>query len=304
MKHPPVVFFIFRRPELTKRVFSEIAKFRPEHLVIVADGPRFGVAGEGELVAQTRSVVENVDWPCTVTRIYSDTNLGLRQRLLTGLDEAFALHERLIILEDDCLPSQSFFSFVTTMLEHFEDRSDLAIVSGSNFAPYKAKHDYHFSEHPYIWGWGTWAHVWKSFRSSEQTDSWPPSQIQRIRSGFSVSAQGRNFANLMVHSPKLNTWDISFAVWVRHQKLLSIVPRENLIENIGFGLDATHTKFESFDSNLPAGNLEAPYVGPSIPTPDYSREKKMWMVKRLRWITFPLSHPILFMSRVLNYLLK
>ena len=78
----PVAFFIFRRPDPTARVFERIRSQRPERLFLIADGPRLGNSDDSELTSQARAVVEKIDWPCEVTRIYADTNLGLRQRIL------------------------------------------------------------------------------------------------------------------------------------------------------------------------------------------------------------------------------
>jgi GR25 family glycosyltransferase involved in LPS biosynthesis len=114
----PVVFLIFNRPQHTKRVFAEIRNARPDRLLIVADGAR--TADEQVRVDETRAIVDNIDWNCRVERRYSDTNLGCRRSVSSGLDWAFSLVDRAIILEDDCLPSQDFFRFCDELLTHFQ----------------------------------------------------------------------------------------------------------------------------------------------------------------------------------------
>jgi hypothetical protein len=299
----PIAFIIFRRPEPTARVFQQIRHQRPERLFIIADGPRQGNTQDLELTTKARSVVEDIDWPCEVTRIYSDTNLGLRQRILTGLDDVFQRVDRAIILEDDCLPNQSFFEFCSELLSKYLETQSVALVAGSNFAPYKrAKADYFLSHTTLIWGWATWADRWKAFRQSPQVEQWTDSEIEEVAETFSSRSQKREFIGLMKIANRLNTWDVSLAVWVRQRRMLTAIPRLNLVENIGFGQDATHTKFESFDVVPPADNFSEPVRHPATLEIEPNREKRMWRVKSVRWMTYPISHPLEFFSRSMRFL--
>ena len=297
----PVVLFVFRRPEETARVFAEVRKARPSRLFLIADGARESVESETIAVSKTRRQIENVDWPCQVTRIYSETNLGLRARILSGLDQVFERSESAIILEDDCVPSQSFFSFSEAMLSSYENELQVGLISGFNFAPYRSIADFHFSQAPYIWGWATWRRVWLQFRSAEEAESWSDSEIEEIRRDFASSNQAKNFIQMMNDAKRLNTLDVSLAVWLRQNHLLSIVPRTNLIENIGFGVLATHTKFEAFDVSVPVGEMQAPFAKPLKVEADSQRERRMWRTKRSRWITFPILHPVRFFISVTKY---
>ena len=107
----PVAFLIFNRPHTTQRVFAEIAKARPPKLLVVADGPRNDRPGEAELCAQTRAIIDQVDWDCEVLTHYADKNMGCKKRIASGIDWVFTQVEEAIILEDDCLPEASFFQF-------------------------------------------------------------------------------------------------------------------------------------------------------------------------------------------------
>jgi hypothetical protein len=298
----PVVFFVFRRPDLTAIVFEAIRTYRPEKLILVADGARTSKAGEMELVTRTRQIVEQVDWPCEVFRNFANTNLGLRERILSGLDFAFQHVDRAIILEDDCLPSGDFFQFMDEMLEGFEEEDKVGLISGSNFAPYKSEFDLHFSRSPYIWGWATWRKTWIAFRESPQVESWSPVEFSSIEKTFSSKAQAKSFIQMMSEASLLNTWDISLAVWFRLEGMLAVVPRSNLVKNLGFGQDATHTKFEAFDVDVPVGQLTWPLSIPRVIEPDNSRERIMWRQKQLRWLWYPIRHPYDFTKRVFRYL--
>src|SRR5688572_12906720 len=117
----PVAFFVFNRPEPTARVFVEIARARPKQLLIVADGPRTDRPGEAEHCACVREIVSRVDWDCDVRTNYSDTNLGCKRRVSSGLDWVFDQTEAAIVLEDDCLPDPTLFRFFDETLARYRD---------------------------------------------------------------------------------------------------------------------------------------------------------------------------------------
>ncbi len=297
----PMVLFAFRRPKETQLVFDRIREIRPAKLYLICDGPRPQVAGESDLVADVRRIIDSVDWPCEVFRDFSEINLGLRDRIMTGLDFVFEREESAIILEDDCLPGPDFAPFASELLDRYQAQTEVGMISGHNFAPYSAVADYHFSKSPYIWGWATWARVWRAFRSSPQVEEWPQDEITKVLSTFASMGQAKSFEAMMREARSLNTWDVSLAVWFRQQGLLAAVPKENLVRNIGFGAGATHTKFESFDVDEPIGRLEFPLAHPSRVVPDSVRERKMWRSRQLKWLTFPIQHPIELLRRFWRY---
>jgi hypothetical protein len=298
-----VALFIFRRPDPTARVFEAIREAKPAKLFIVADGPRIEVEGEDELVNETRRATENVDWPCEVTRIYAPGNLGLRERLLSGLDQVFELVDEAIILEDDCLPNQSFFSFCSQNLDKYRFQETVGIISGFNFAPRQdSTFDYFFSRSTFIWGWATWARTWKAFRASPQVESWTTGEITDIARSFASLIHKHEFLGLLKISSTLNTWDISLAVWVRQTGLLNIIPNRNFIENIGFGAEATHTKFEAFDVQAKTSELSSELRHCESIRLDEESERSMWRRKTFRWLTYPILHPLELAQKVFRYL--
>ena len=299
----PVVFIIFRRPDTTAKVFEVIRKAKPSKLYVIADGARSGNTQEEKLVSNTRSVIDGIDWNCDVTKIYSDENLGLRQRILTGLDTVFSIEENAVILEDDCLPSKSFFSFCSELLLRYKGSKDIALISGSNFAPASnLTEDYFFSRSMFIWGWATWAETWHAFRASPQVEEWPAELKSEISDTFASQIQKREFFGFMDIAKNLNTWDISLAVWIRQFRKITIIPRVNLIENIGFGEEATHTKFEAFDVQVKRGDFLQRINHPDLIEVNSSLERRMWRKKALKWLTFPISHPVDFVTRMLKFL--
>jgi hypothetical protein len=155
----PILFIIFNRPESTSEVFDVIKKHKPHNLFLAADGPRGSKEGEANLCELTRKLVlENIDWDCNLTTLFRDENLGCKVAVSTAITWFFNNVEQGIILEDDCVPSTTFFSFCEAMLNKYRNDESVMHIGGTNFLDDKiAIHDsYYFSKMVHIWGWATW----------------------------------------------------------------------------------------------------------------------------------------------------
>lgn len=254
MLETPVAFLIFNRPDLTARVFEAIAARKPSRLLVVADGPRN--ESKAKLCAQARAVVERVDWDCQVEKNFSEVNLGCGARVSSGLDWVFERAEAAIILEDDCLPSPSFFAFCAEMLERYRDDERVMHVSGDNFAPLSdGSADYGFSRYVHVWGWATWRRAWRHYDA--KAACWPA--VREAVLASCADATEKSYWDAAfggVFRGEINTWDFQWALACWVQSGLAIVPRVNLVTNLGFRADATHTGADSALANLPAGELQ------------------------------------------------
>ena len=262
----PVAFIIFNRPEPTARVFAEIAKARPSKLLIVADGPRADIRGEAENCAATRAVVDRVDWDCKVLTNFSEINLGCKHRLSSGLDWVFSQVEEAIILEDDCLPHSSFFPFCQELLERYRDDQSVIAISGDNFHAGRkyTRYSYFFSRYPHIWGWASWRRAWQHYDvamadwASLRETNW----LDELLANKTDALYWRNVFNT-VWLDRIDTWDYQwlFRCWARNG--LSITPEINLVSNIGFGANSTHTGTnDTRMANLPVGEMQFPLSHP------------------------------------------
>lgn len=241
----PVVLIIFNRPEQTRHVFETLKNLKPKVLLIIADGPRDDVSRDKALVAHCREIVSEVSWDCEVQTNFSATNLGCRSRVSSGLDWVFSLVDEAIILEDDCLPSTSFFTFMSEMLNRYSDDLRIGSVSGFNALverEHKSKDSYGFTGFPTVWGWGTWKRVWDKY--DVNLEAWPKLKDSTLLSKAMSSRNAVSYWNRAlegVYRNRIDTWDyqLTFLHWL--QGWLSVVPYTNLVSNIGFGKDATHT---------------------------------------------------------------
>jgi hypothetical protein len=261
----PILLLLFNRPRLTSQIFESVRKQRPKKLYVAADGPRPEKRGEWKLCAETRQVLERVDWDCEVKTLLRDENLGCGRAVSQGITWFFDHEEEGIILEDDCLPDASFYPFCAEMLARFRDNAQVGSVSGDNFFPpaLRSLEPYHFSKYVQIWGWGSWRRFWKLY--DFQLEGSLPEWEEIIRRVNPVENHAKYWIQIFkaIRSGLIDTWDyqVMFSAW--RANVVHIYPGRNLIVNLGYGGDATHTNFESplikqqsseligFDTTLP-----------------------------------------------------
>jgi len=244
----PVLFLIFNRPDTTQKVFDAIKKAKTKQLFVAADGPRENKEGEKEKCEQARKIIEQVDWDCKVKTLFRDKNLGCKVAVSSAIDWFFKNVKEGIILEDDCLPSQSFFWFCRELLEHYRDDTRIMIISGDNFQfDRKGGEDsYYFSKYPHIWGWATWRRAWKHYDVNMKNFEEFKKEAQ-INNVFNIKQQQKYWTKIfqIVYEGKIDTWDYQWAYSCFINNGLCIMPNVNLVSNIGFGLDSIHTKDKS-----------------------------------------------------------
>lgn len=262
----PIAFIIFNRPDTTARVFNEIKEVRPKKLFVVSDGARN--KEEEKLVEETRKIIDQVDWDCEIYKNYSEKNLGCKIRVSSGIDWFFENVEQGIILEDDCLPSQSFFWFCEELLKRYSNSERVMHISG-NFFQQKNKNfeyseSYYFSILPHIWGWATWRRAWRKY--DVDMKRWPEIQKNgKLAHVFGNQGVYDHWAYTWnrYHKKMINSWDGQWAFACIAHNGISINPTVNLVSNIGFGNTATRTKEPTWVANLPISELAFPLVHPT-----------------------------------------
>lgn len=281
----PVAFLIFNRPDLTKKIFEEIRKAKPSRLLIIADGPRFNRTDDVDKCATARAVVEGVDWECEVLKKYSDINLGCGRRPATGLDWVFSVVEEAIILEDDCLPHETFFQYCQQLLEKYRNDERIMSISGDNFqfGRRRTQDSYYFSRYTQTCGWATWRRAWKYYDFDMLL--WPEVRDGRwlfdifgnmqfvthdgqrqfqVSGGVSVAEYWHRMFEI-AYSKKIDAWDFQFTFAAFLQSGLHILPNINLISNIGYGPEATHTQDpRSRLANVPVEAMQFPLRHPQF----------------------------------------
>ncbi|MBR1702196.1 MAG: hypothetical protein IJ716_09615 [Lachnospiraceae bacterium] len=275
--YTPVVYVIFNRPDCVKRSFESIRNARPQKLFIIADGPREDHQDDRVLCDECRKIVENVDWDCEVFRNYADYNMGCGIRPASGFSWVFSHVDRAIIIEDDCVPSASFFEFCQEMLEKYKNDERVFSVSGMNFEFESDNNaDYYFTHYNNTWGWATWKRVWdqydfdiKAFSNSRTSEVFlsfmlEPEFVKFWKKHFQIAYEKKD----------RTAWDYQFSFLSFINKGLHIYPQTNLVAYLGFDNHATHTTSISkgdrlFYSTQQTYNIEFPVKHPAIVQADY-----------------------------------
>lgn len=283
----PVAFFVFNRPELTSKVFHKIREVEPPTLFLIADGPRSGVPSDNENVSQVRSIITDVDWECDVRTLFSDSNLGVKERIQTGINSVFNDVERCIFLEDDCFPNTDFFRFCQTLLEWYDGDNRVMDISGSNHlkAWHPDRQDYHFTRFGGIWGWATWRDAWDRY-DPEMTKWGDPVFQDRVRDFYGGGSMWE-YVELVLdrtHKNEIETWDYQWMFAKAINWGLTASPSKNLISNIGFDSDATHTQNESSPmSRVPRHNLAFPLDQVEYVCTDAEYDKRYYKLTNSIW---------------------
>jgi hypothetical protein len=257
-------------------VFEQIRQAKPQQLFIAADGPRANSETDQAQCLETRHVVETVDWPCKINRLYRSVNLGCKTAVTSSIDWFFENVSQGIVLEDDCLPTQSFFRFCEELLEYYKENERIMHITGNNFqfGRKRGKYSYYFSKYSHIWGWASWRRAWKFYdRDMIQYDQFLKSRkiAEITRNQTEVKYWLDNFN--LVKGNKINTWDFQwvFSIWMRDA--LVIVPNMNLVKNMGFSANGTHTTSgNSKLENMPTGEMQE-LSHPSIVARDISADR-------------------------------
>lgn len=242
----PVLLFVFNRPECTRRVLEEIRRAEVTELYIVADGPRKRRPDDEKKCAEVRQIVaEAKTWCCRINTNFAPENLGCAIRVSSGISWAFKYTDKLIILEDDCLPHLSFFRYCDELLERYKDDGRVGQISGHIACTKRlwTKHSYTFSRYGPVWGWATWRRAWQTYDLALR--SWPQVRSARLFRHLVCSREEyrlriRLYQRLYRRHP--DTWDYQWGYAKMVNGLLSVIPKHNLVENIGFSDDATHTR--------------------------------------------------------------
>jgi hypothetical protein len=236
----PVLFLVFNRPDSTQKVFNAIRLAQPKKLYIAADGPRNFIDGEYDKVISVRNIATAVDWRCEVKTLFRNENLGCKDAVSSAIDWFFKNESEGIILEDDCLPSLSFFKFCNTMLEYYRHDYYVSHISGTNTEVISndITPSYYFSNINNIWGWATWKRTWDLYDVNMADFADVKKELaENLPSHFNFYI--KYFDEAIRNN--VNTWDFQYNYAFIKNGLVSIVPKFNLIKNIGFNKSATHT---------------------------------------------------------------
>lgn len=240
----PILIVFFNRPDTLKSVIESLKIVKPKYLYVAQDGPRVGNQEDVRNCLECRKVLSSsINWDCKIIELYQDKNLGCKIGVSTAITWFFDNVEEGIILEDDCVAHYSFFNYAEYMLDKYRDNDDIGMICGSNVTSHigsPIENDIYFSKMPLVWGWASWRRTWRNYQVD--IPSWPRSRY--LLSFLEDSILLQNWISIFnrVYLGKIKTWDyqLNYMLWQNSQ--LCVIPKYNLITNIGFDDRATHTK--------------------------------------------------------------
>ncbi|GAB3200550.1 hypothetical protein ABID22_003770 [Pontibacter aydingkolensis] len=251
----PVLFIVFNRLGTTKEVFSAIREAKPTRLYVAADGPRESRPGEDKKVQAVREfILENVDWKCEVKTLFRDQNLGCGNAVSGAISWLFEHEEMGIILEDDCLPSQSFFTFAEEALIKFKDHENIYGITGDYRGPVNPEiaHNISLISFPLIWGWATWRRVWQNYDKSMAGWTGTINDLPKLKNASRDTKRYFQRSFSKTAAGEINTWDYQLSFQILKNNGSFISPNLNMISNIGYGEDSTHlVNFDPANNGLP-----------------------------------------------------
>lgn len=253
----PLVIIVFNRPKETKLLFNEIKKYKPKKLFIISDGPRKNSDKDKKNILVVREIFKNISWKCKLYKNYSNSNLGTKQRIISGISWVFKHVDEAIFLEDDCIPNRSFFLFMEEMLNKYRNNLNIGSICGTNLFDIKTsnKESYFFSKYQDCWGWATWKNRWLKLDKSLNT-------LENIKQKkYLYNYLGSYRAYLYWHwklnkvkNNELDSWSFLWTYTGFIKKYLHIIPKVNLVKNTGFGLNASRTKINNYNIRLKNNN--------------------------------------------------
>jgi hypothetical protein len=230
---------------------EKVRQVRPPILFGISDGAKADHPEIQKGVEDSRRVFrETIDWPCRWELLERPANLGSYLSVSGGLDWVFERVGETIVLEDDTVPDPSFFRFMAELLEKHRDDPKVGAVCGNNYddlGDWPGDASYRFTRYHHSWGWGTWKRAWGCFDRKEKLlsevprlrkENWP--KLSRKEWAYWERCFQRTYAR------KLDAWDYRWTLSLWRNHLFCIIPRVNLVRNIGFDAKATHTVEQGF----------------------------------------------------------
>jgi len=257
----PILLMVFNRPDTTRQVLDAVRKVKPKFLFVAADGPRADKPGEAERCQEVRDVFKTIDWDCKLRTLYRGQNLGCGHGPANAISWFFSNVEQGIILEDDCVPDESFFSYCAELLHRYKGNEQVMHISGNNFLAKKFtdKESYYFTKYFTAWGWATWRRAWQHYDFNVKfVDAFLNSdKFDKLALNSKQSEYWKKIAEMVKDGKRGDIWDYQWMLTCWNNNGYAIIPVVNLVTNIGFGADATHTVDDSWTAYVKTGTIDS-----------------------------------------------
>lgn len=288
----PILLICFNRPSTTSEVLQAISEAQPAELFVFCDGPRDGHTQDDPNVFAVRELFTSINWDCRVRTLFMDRNLGCGKGVSAAIDWFFSNTERGIILEDDCVPNIDFFKFCDATLETYNDDDRVFAITGQNFQDIQiGAASYYFSRYCHVWGWASWRRAWLHYDYDcsdwlewRNTPRWKGLWRKRYMRRYWERIFDLNY------NKHFDTWDYAWFWACLKKGAVTVTPNVNLVSNIGFGPNATHTKhFDPRFGNRSTSGIEKFVHADRIEISDFADFHTFEQCFQSRWDRYPLK---------------
>lgn len=287
----PILLITFNRPEHTKLTLERILESNPKSVFIFQDAPRSGVELDVQRCEEVKRVINKltngIDF--ILHTFFSVDNLGCGTGPKTAIDWFFSQVDEGIVMEDDCLPHPDFFKYCEELLDRYRTIEEVRFINSTLYDDrWKCTESYGFSHYMVTGAWAGWKRTWEGFDLDLKGIS-----AQRLRKHILKLTDNRAEANwwysivkeIQQDKSKKSYWDYQMQIYLFINNALTIHPCVNLITNIGFDGQGTHT----LDNNDQRGGRPSysimPLTHPASIRVDKARDKSCWAKARSKgWL--------------------
>ena len=258
----PILLLVYNRSQYLKKLLNILQKIKAQNIYVSFDGPK----KDKKDIFKCKKVIEKIDkinWKCNLKKNYLNKNYGCKVGVSKGLEWFFSKVNYGIIIEDDCIPSIDFFTFCEWSLKKYKNDKRVGGITGNNFLKNKInfKESYYFSKYAHCWGWATWRRTWRNY--DKNIKFWNEFKSSTNWKYLFQNDNERKYWEKIFNNVSNNTldsWAYPWMLCIWKNKQLIITPKKNLVSNIGFSEDATHTVSKFHNFNYKVFRLKKPYV--------------------------------------------
>ena len=307
----PILITAWRRRDKLEKLLIAIRENKPKKIYISCDGPRNNNLDDNDLIKDVKASIDRlINWDCDIHKLYNEQNLGCRGAMLKAINWFFSNESEGIILEDDCIPNKEFIPFCSKLLKKYKKDQKVWNISGANYQQgiYRGDGSYYLSKYFHCWGWATWSDRWLNLEP--YINSWSKAkETNLLKSIFTDPEEIKFWFNIFenFYAKRIpDTWDIEWAYTCLINEGHTIIPNVNLVKNIGFDEEATHTKFtiDDYSNNLPI----LPIIHPSFLVNNNDADRftfynhyQMCMKRRIKLIY---KRPFYYPKKILKFIKK
>lgn len=286
MVETPVLFITFARPEYARQTWEGIKASQPKKLYFYSNKGRVEKEGEIERNEEIRAYINEIDWECELHTFFRKECVNVYDSIQGAINWLFHNEELGIILEEDCVPTKAFFSFVDQLIEKYRDIEKVWYISGDNFYDINPSgYDYIFSRYHWMYGWATWRDRWEKIK-------WSDFEVQNLLNSklyYKLFKSKRQCENRKVQILKTkdmtlrnNCWDYGFGYTVDNSLGVGVFPTKHLIHNIGFSGEHHKKATTSFANKIPTYDQDVYIIEkePPIVDADYEFDYQYFKIRR------------------------